>query len=277
MNTGSVVLVEAVKLLRAADVPDAAGDARTLLAHAMGIDRGRLTLVLPERLEQGVEERFVDLIEKRCVRQPVSHLIGRRAFYGHDFKVTPQVLDPRPETEELVALVLTNPFETVLDLGVGSGCILLSLLAARNQATGVGGDLSAEALDVAAHNATQLKVEDRVSFVRSDWFSNIVGRFDVIVSNPPYISDTEMAELSPDVFQWEPHLALTPGGDGLSPYRILSERASEYLRPNGRLIVEIGHLQGPDVAAMFEAAGLKSVEIVKDLSGKNRIVSGING
>ncbi|MEP2781043.1 MAG: peptide chain release factor N(5)-glutamine methyltransferase [Pseudoruegeria sp.] len=277
MNTGSVVLGEAVKLLRAADVPDAAGDARTLLAHAMGIDRGRLTLVLPERLEEGVEERFVDLIEKRCIRQPVSHLIGRRAFYGHDFRVTPQVLDPRPETEELVALVLTNPFETVLDLGVGSGCILLSLLAARNQATGVGGDLSAEALDVAAHNATQLEVEDRVSFVRSDWFSNIAGRFDVIVSNPPYISDTEMAELSPDVFQWEPHLALTPGGDGLSPYRILSERASEYLRPNGRLIVEIGHLQGPDVAAMFEAGGLKSVEIVKDLSSKNRIVSGING
>jgi len=241
-KTGSVILTEAVRELTAAGVPDPARDARRLLGHAIGIEAGRLTLVLPDPVEDVAAEAFATLVQRRARREPVSHLIGRRSFYGRDFKITSDVLDPRPETELLIEAAMSGPFETVLDLGTGSGCILVTLLAETIGSRGVGVDLSVEALSVARENADALGVGARANLRRSHWFDDVEGRFDLIVSNPPYIADWEMEELAPEVREFEPRMALTDEADGLEAYRAIFEGAQTFLTPERRLIVEIGHV-----------------------------------
>ncbi|MCT8160612.1 peptide chain release factor N(5)-glutamine methyltransferase [Pseudoruegeria sp. SHC-113] len=274
MSSVSQALVAATRRLSEAGIPGAATDARTLLAHVLGVARGRLTLLGPDPLTEAQVAAYDALLKGRLARRPVSHLTGTRQFWGRSFRVTPDVLDPRPETEDLVALALQEPFTRVLDLGTGSGCILLSVLAERPQATGLGVDASEAALTVAQGNAQALGLTDRASFRLSDWFSHVEGRFDLILSNPPYITQAEMAELAPEVAGHEPHMALTPGGDGLSPYRIICAQAAAYLAPGGRVIFEIGHLQGAAVAALMRGAGFDAVTIAQDLSGKDRNVLG---
>ncbi|WP_371168921.1 peptide chain release factor N(5)-glutamine methyltransferase [Aliiroseovarius sp. 2305UL8-7] len=276
MTTGSALLVGAVRRLKAAGVDDPARDARILLAYAIGIERSRLTLVLPDDVPEVAEAAFERAIEARTARQPVAQITGSRAFYGRDFIVTSDVLDPRPDTELLVDLALGQPFETVLDLGAGSGCILLTLLAENEKASGQGGDISPAALDVARRNAALLSVEDRAEFRLGSWFDSLeVGqRFDLIVSNPPYITSVEMNDLSPEVRNWEPHLALTPGGDGLAAYREITQKAADHLEPNGWLMVEIGSTQGSAVQALFQQAGFGKVSVQKDLAGHDRVVTG---
>ena len=274
MTTAQGLLVSGVRHLTAGGIDGAAQDARVLLAHVLGIPRDRLTLVLADAVTADQEAEFDAAIAARMARQPVAQIIGKRLFYGRSFSVTGDVLDPRPETEELVAEALKHPFETVLDLGTGSGCILLSLLAERSDATGIGADLSDAALRVATQNRTALDLDARAEFVSGSWFGPVQGRFDLIVSNPPYIAADEMTGLSQDVLLWEPHLALTPGGDGLEPYRILTRQAPDHLNTNGRLIVEIGPSQGPAVAEMFRAAGFEMVRVGQDMDGRDRIVCG---
>ncbi len=273
--TVNEALTAAIQALRDADVPDAANDARILMAHALGIDRGRLTLVLPDEVANDVMIRFSMAIDERCARKPVSHIIGTREFFGRDFIVTADVLDPRPETELLVETALAAPFETVLDLGTGSGCILLSLLAENGSATGQGSDTSPAALNIAEQNATRLGLEKRTSFIRSDWFDNIDGRFDLIVSNPPYIAAEEMPALSPEVRNWEPLIALTPGGDGLDAYRVITANAAQHLNPQGRLLVEIGPTQAGAVSSLFEDAGFDGITTLQDIDGRDRVVIGV--
>lgn len=275
MTTAAQALVAGVRALRVAGIEDAPRDVRILLAHAIGIPASRLTLVMPDTLSPEAADRFDKLLKQRAARQPVSQIVGGREFYGRWFKVTPQVLDPRPETEEVVALALQQGFRSVLDLGVGTGCILLSLLAERDHARGVGVDMSESALQIAVENGALLGVAGRLSLLKSDWFSAVTDRFDLIVSNPPYITEAEMAALSPDVANWEPEMALTPGGDGLLPYREITKSAPDYLNAGGRLIVEIGYQQGAEVAAMFGAVGFDQVTISQDMSGKDRVVSGV--
>jgi release factor glutamine methyltransferase len=258
--------------LEAAGIDNAVGDARRLMAHAMGIEAERMLLHLSDTITEDAIGAFEAAILARLARQPVSQIIGWRAFWGRRFSVSPDVLDPRPDTETLVAEALSAPFTRVLDLGTGSGAILLSLLADRPAATGQGVDLSQAALGVAQRNASSLGVADRAVFCLSDWFSAVSGRFDLIVANPPYITEAEMPDLAREVREWEPHLALTPGGDGLASYRIIAKAAAKYLHPAGRLIVEIGPAQGAAVAAMFEMAGLQDVAILPDLDGRNRVV-----
>ena len=274
MITAQGLLVSGVRQLTTGGIEGAAQDARVLLAHVLGIPRDRLTLVLPDAVTADQTRAFDAAITARIARQPVAQIIGKRLFYGRSFIVTGDVLDPRPETEELVAEALKDAFKTVLDLGTGSGCILLSLLAERIDATGVGVDLSEAALSVAKQNRTALNLEPRAEFMSGSWFGPVQGRFDLIVSNPPYIAADEMMGLSQDVLQWEPHLALTPGGDGLEPYRILTRQASDHLNTNGRLIVEIGPSQGAAVEKMFHAAGFATVRVGQDLDGRDRIVCG---
>ena len=259
--------------LTAAGVPDAMRDARLLLAHALGIGADRLTLHIGDAVVPEVAARFQALVAARAARAPLSHLTGQRLFWGRAFRVTPDVLDPRPETESLVALALAEPFARVLDLGTGTGAILLSLLADRPGATGVGADVSPAALAVAQGNAQALGLADRAQFVQSDWCADVQGRFDLIVSNPPYIALAEMAGLSPEVRDHEPHLALTDGGDGLAAYRAIAAQAPAHLAPGGRLIVEIGAAQGPDVAAILARAGFGAVAIHPDLDGRDRLVA----
>mgnify|MGYP005750378121 CR=1 FL=1 len=259
--------------LSAAGVSDAMRDARLLLAHALGIGSDRLTLHLRDAPQAEPLARFQALVAARAARAPLSHLTGQRLFWGRPFRVTPDVLDPRPETETLVALALAEPFARVLDLGTGSGAILLSLLADRPTATGTGADVSAAALAVARGNAQALGVAARADFVLSDWCAQISGAYDLIVSNPPYIALSEMAALSPEVREHEPHLALTDGGDGLAAYRAIAAQAPAHLAPGGRLLVEIGASQGQAVAAILVSAGLSDVTIHPDLDGRDRVVA----
>ena len=272
--TGTEALRAAIPRLQAAGVQDASRDARLLLAHAMAIASGRLTLRLSDPLAPEAAVRFEAALAERMSRRPVSQIIGQRLFWGRSFRVTSDTLDPRPETETLVAAALEEPFARVLDLGTGTGAILLSLLADQPQATGLAVDLSPAALDVARQNAGALGLADRAEFRLSDWFTGIEGRFDLIVSNPPYIAAAEMAELSPEVRDWEPHLALTPGGDGLDAYRAIAAGAPAHLEPGGRLMVEIGPTQGEAVADFFRRVGLADVQILLDLDGRPRVVAG---
>lgn len=266
-------LVPAVARLRAAGVEDAPRDARLLLAHAAGISPDRLTLHLQDDLADDAAAAYDALIARRCEREPVSHLTGQRLFWGRSFKVSRDVLDPRPETEILIVEALKAPFNRVLDLGTGSGAILLTLLAERPSASGVASDLSPAALNVAQSNALALGVDTRARFVQGSWFAPIEGEFDLIVSNPPYIAADEMAGLSPEVLLHEPHMALTPGGDGLQPYRDIAAGAWAHLAPKGRLMVEIGPTQGAAVAGFFAGAGLVDVRVIPDFDGRDRVVA----
>ena len=275
--TANEALRVAIARLRAGGIEDVALDARLLLAHALGIAQDRLTLHLPEVMSAAQGLAYEQAIAARLARQPVAQIIGQRQFWGLSFRVTRDTLDPRPDTETLVAEALKAPFQTMLDLGTGTGCILLSCLHAMPKAQGLGVDLSPSALAVAESNAAALGLTARADFRPSDWFSNVTGRFDLIVSNPPYIAADEMPTLAPEVRDWEPHLALTPGGDGLGPYHILAREAPAHLTGQGRLLVEIGPTQGQAVAALFAAAGLHDIRILPDMDGRDRVVTATMG
>lgn len=216
---------------------------------------------------------FEDLVTRRIAREPMSHLLGYRDFYKHRFAVSAAVLDPRPDTETLVVAALTEPFSRVLDLGTGSGCILLSLLHDMARAQGVGTDLSQDALDVAARNAASLDLAHRSKLLQSDWFDAVSGDFDLIVSNPPYIAASEMAGLMPDVRDYEPRIALTDEADGLTHYRHIIARHDPFLAPGGRLMFEIGPTQGQAVATMLRLKGLSEITVVQDIDGRDRVIS----
>ncbi len=261
------------RALVAADIDGAPREARLMVAHAAALPLSRLTLELQEPVADTVQPRVLRMVARRFSREPLSHILGRRAFYDHDFKVTAAVLDPRPETEALVIEALRHPFGRVLDLGTGSGAIAISLLAARPSAQGVATDLSQAALDVARENATSIGVANRLTLLQSNWYDALDGQFDLIVSNPPYIALDEMPSLAPEL-SFEPRMALTDEADGLSAYRTIIHGAPTYLAPNGRLMVEIGWQQGPDVAALFLAAGFHDIAVLPDLDGRDRVVLG---
>ncbi|WP_081784107.1 peptide chain release factor N(5)-glutamine methyltransferase [Sulfitobacter donghicola] len=269
-------MATATARLRAAGVADPARDARLLLAHAASVDASRITLIAPEEIAPEISERYEQLIALRAVRVPVSHLVGERAFYGRGFKVSSDVLDPRPETESLIEAALAEPFERVLDLGTGSGCILVTLLAEQAEARGIGVDLSEGACLQASANAVLHKVADRAEIAQSDWFAAVEGRYDLIVSNPPYLAKSEMADIAPELALHEPEMALTDGADGLSVYRLIAEQAQSYLTADGRVLAEIGWQQGADVKAIFEAAGWADVAILPDLDGRDRVLRAQN-
>lgn len=270
--TGTEVLTAATRALAAAGVPEPAGDARRLFSHALGLASGRLTLVLPEPVDSTGLQIFDGLITRRCAREPVSQLIGYRAFYGRDFIVTSDVLDPRPETETLIEAALALPFKHVLDLGTGSGCILLTLLAENPSAQGVGADLSSAAVRVAARNARALDLSARAAFVVSDWTRAVTGVFDLIVANPPYIAANELDGLAPEVRDWEPRIALTDNADGLEAYRNILRSAPAFLMGHGRLIVEIGPTQATAVIEMALEAGFDRASVICDLDGRDRVI-----
>ncbi len=261
----------ATRRLAAAGVESPARDARLLVARAAGVAAERFLLHDGDPLTDAAAAALQAMLAAREARQPMAQILGGRLFWGRWFDVTPDVLDPRPETEVLVAAALEAPFARVLDLGVGSGCILLTLLAERG-GEGVGVDLSKAALAVARRNARRLGVECELR--PSDWFAAVEGVFDLIVANPPYIAAGEMAGLAPEVRDWEPHVALTPGGDGLGACRAVAAGVMAHLAPGGRVIVEIGPAQGAAVAGMFRAAGLAEVAVRPDLDGRDRLVTG---
>lgn len=247
----------AVARLDAAGLPGALGEVRRMWA-----------------LADGEAEQFDVFVNRRAAREPLSHLLGYRDFYKHRFVVTADVLDPRPDTETLVETALNVPMNRVLDLGTGSGCILLSLLAERPSAIGTGTDLSVDAIAVAKQNADQLGLSDRVTFEQGSWFEAVQGTFDLIVSNPPYIAASEMSELQPEVRDHEPRMALTDEDDGLSCYRDITDTAPAFLTDGGHLMFEIGPTQAASVSVMMSAKGFAEIRVIQDLDGRDRVVSG---
>lgn len=264
---------KAKQSLERAGIETASHEARILTGQAAQIGSDHVSLCLDDVVDEAADRRLDDYLAARTRRVPLAHITGRRAFYDHEFHVTPDVLDPRADTETLVELALNEPFSHVLDLGTGTGCILISLLAARPGAAGIGTDVSDKALDVALGNARDLGVADRCMFLHSDWFSNVEGQFDLIVSNPPYISQSEMAAAPPELAH-EPRMALTDDADGLTAYRAIIPGAGAHLQPRGRLAVEIGWRQRQAVVALFETAGFDDVSVYPDLEGRDRVVAG---
>ena len=217
---------------------------------------------------------FKTLLEKRLKFQPISQIIGQRYFWKSKFLVTSDVLDPRPDTETLIEHTLSlGKFNRILDLGTGSGCILLSLLNEYKEANGIGIDISKKALNIAKKNADLLNLKHRALFKLGNWCENIAGKFDLIVSNPPYISEYEMTNLSKDVLNWEPRIALTPEGDGLEAYKYILNGAKKLLKPNGKLILEIGYNQRDDVSNLLKSNNYKNITFIKDINNKDRIIS----
>lgn len=269
--SATLTLRDAIATLRAAGIEDAPRDARLLLAKAMGVPADRLTLHLQDPLSPDAAQSFATLVATRATRQPMAQILGERLFWGRSFEVTRDTLDPRPETEVLVQQAIAQPFVKMLDLGTGSGCILISCLLAMPMATGLGVDISDAALRVATRNAARHNLT-RARFLASDWLRAVTGSYDLIVSNPPYIAAGEMAALAPEVRDWEPTGALTPGGDGLSAYRIIAAGVLSRLMPLGRVLLEIGPTQGAAVTALLAAQGLENITILPDLDGRDRVV-----
>jgi release factor glutamine methyltransferase len=272
--TGDELLAEAEQILTMAGVDSARRDARLLLAAALDTDVARLALLSDKDVAEKAEVNFRNMIAARARRQPVAQILGYREFWGRRFRVTPDVLDPRADTETLIEQALNGPVpELLLDLGTGTGILAVTLLAEWPEAIGVATDISDKALTVARENAETLGVADRLTFIRSDWYANVNGKFDLVVSNPPYIAQDEMSHLEPEVREWEPALALTPGGDGLGAYRTIAAGLHSVLRPGGQCLVEIGYSQADSVCAIFREAGYDEQVIHRDLGGNDRVVA----
>ena len=267
---------EAAGRLRAAGVEGAARDVRLLLAHVLGIEPVDVILRETDAIDPVALTAFEAAVERRRQGEPVSRIRGWREFYGRRFIVTPDVLDPRPETELLASegIARLPAGGRVLDLGVGSGCILLSVLAERGDASGVGVDVSEAALAVARQNADALGVTQRVELSLGSWDRALPEGFDLVLSNPPYIPTDEMRALARDVINYDPHVALTPGDDGLSAYRAILAQASRIVLPGGWIGFEFGMGQGEGVAQLMAEAGLENIALHDDLAGITRAAFG---
>ena len=278
-------LTAAAVRLKEAGVEDPRRDARLLIAAAIEAGPERL-IAEPERvLEDGEAARIEASITRRAAREPVSRILGRRGFWSLELEITPDTLDPRPDSETLVAAVLARieaqglvgaPL-TVLDLGTGSGCLLLALLSELPAATGLGLDISAAALEVARRNARKLGLSERARFAVGDWGAGLGGSWQLIVSNPPYITDGEIGDLAPEVARYDPRLALTAGSDGLDAYRKLLPRAASLLGRGGMLALEVGRGQQDAVTALLAASGLTPRGRYRDLGGIERCLLASRG
>jgi release factor glutamine methyltransferase len=265
--------------LEAAGLAGPVIDARLLVEAAADATRADI-VTDPQRLLTSEQETTLsDYLSRREHREPVSHILGRKGFWKIMLNVTPDVLTPRPDTETVVEYVLRDFPEhapwTVLDLGVGSGAIILSILAERPAARGLGVDVSEEALAVARDNAAHLGLAGRLALLRGDWTAGLAeASFDLVVCNPPYIASHVIETLEPEVRDHEPRIALEGGSDGLMHYRVLASEILRVLKPGGRFAVEIGYDQKEDVEALFREAGAEGVVTLPDLANRDRVVAG---
>ena len=275
--------VAAATSLRQAGIETPELDARLLLCHASGLSHEATIARAREGLRPEAAARLDEAIARRLKREPVARITGFREFFGRTFRLGPQTLDPRPDTETIVETALDLVEERgwrerrlrLLDLGTGTGCILVTLLAELPRARGLGTDLNPDALALAAANARAHGVSARAAFVAADWLDAIGGKFDLVLANPPYLAAEEIAGLAKEVAVYDPRLALDGGPDGLDAYRRIAARAGEVLAEDGRLLVEIGATQGEGVAGILEEAGLKRDEagsVRLDLAGRPRVV-----
>jgi release factor glutamine methyltransferase len=254
-------------------------DAELLLSHALGFDRIRLIVDSNTVLAAGQLQTIRELIQRRRTNEPIAYILGRREFYGLEFRVDPRVLIPRPDTETLLEVALRRTESKslhgrALDLCTGSGCVAIALSRARKTWQFLATDISTAALDAARHNAERLGAHN-VAWHPSDLFASLEpGQFDLIVSNPPYIPAAEIAALAPDIRDFEPRLALDGGDDGLQIIRAIVDQARRFLVSGGVLAIEVGAGQANTVTALFEAAGYAEIQRQSDYGGHERVVSG---
>lgn len=276
-DTVGAALASAAARLRESGIATARLDSRLLLSAALGESAERL-VGWPERMLSATEARvFTDLVARRSAREPVAQILGQREFWSLPFRTTRDTLTPRPDSETIVeaALELLPDRQAglrVLDLGTGSGCLLLALLQEYPNASGVGTDLSPAALRVAASNAATLALANRTRFVATNWDEGLTGIFELIVSNPPYIRTAELDGLDPEVRFYEPRLALDGGADGLAMYRAIAPRLRERLASGGVGILEIGAGQAEAVERIMHGAGLRPLGRRADLAGVDRCI-----
>lgn len=273
----SALLRDAAARLRMAGIDDGLREARLLLAHVLGVEASQLIVAPPETLSPGHKADLEMAISRRIRREPLSHIVGHREFWSLSFEVGPDVLDPRPDSETLIEAVLrritdcSRPWR-ILDLGTGSGCLLLSLLHELPNATGLGVDQSARALALAGRNADRLGLGSRCQMVTGDWLNAVGSRFDIVVSNPPYIPLAEIATLAPEVRLYEPLAALDGGMDGLDCYRTIIRGLNWVLVPDALIAFEVGAGQAAAVEALLAESGFTTVERLPDLAGIERCV-----
>ncbi len=264
--------------LEAAGVELPVFDARLLLEEGAGVARMDILTEPRRELSEAQVAAVTALAARREAREPIAHILGRKQFWSLALEVSPDVLVPRPDTETVVQAALAflpeGEAARVLDLGVGSGAILLAILSERPQAHGVGVDVSEAALTVARANGEKLELNNRISWRRGEWDAGFEGGFDVVVSNPPYIPSAEIETLEPEVSRYEPRQALDGGADGLDAYRAIVPRLPHLLRPGGGFALEVGQGQADTVADMARQAGLEAVETRPDLAGISRVVCG---
>ncbi len=286
MNTAGVgsvasALAAARKRLQAAGISDPLLDARLLIADVVGFSLTDFVMKPDRPVTVEENARIVAMIERRASGEPVHRILGHREFYGLDLLLSKETLEPRPDTEVLVdtllpalrKIVSAKGRARILDMGTGTGAICLALLKECSEATGIGSDISAGALETAARNAARNGLNSRFEIVHSDWFEKISGRFDIIVSNPPYIRTDVVATLDQEVRKHDPMAALDGGQDGLAPYRLIAADADRFLVENGILGVEIGFDQRLDVSAIFASHGFSLLDAVKDYGGNDRVLT----
>lgn len=276
-EAGSVgdALLWATAHLGEAGIERPQAEARILIEAASGRSRSQIVAFPEHPLTVPQRVTFDAMVVRRCAREPISRILGTREFWSLRFAVGPGTLDPRPDSETLVAAVLERIADrdaalSLLDLGTGTGCLLLALLSELPRARGVGIDISQAALDTATANAEDLGLGARVEFRAGDWVRGISAQFDVIVSNPPYIESAEIDSLEPEVRQFDPRAALDGGPDGLAAYRALLPQAAQRLKPQGLLALEIGAGQTSAVQALAAEAGLRALGVARDLASIER-------
>lgn len=272
--TLQMIYKEGAEILEHAGIPDAKPDAWYLLEYVTGISRASYFGDPKREVPKEQAESYREVILRRAGHIPLQHITGEQEFMGYSFLVNPDVLIPRQDTETLTeeALKFTEPGMKVLDMCTGSGCILISLMKKCHGLTGTGCDISEKALKTARENGRRLQVE--ASWIQSDLFEQISERFDLIVSNPPYIRTGVIEELQEEVRLHDPWIALDGKKDGLYFYRRIIAESTGYIRDNGALMFEIGHDQAEDVVRLMEEAGYTQIRVKKDLAGLDRVVTG---
>lgn len=280
MTTLAAAVAQTRSRFAEAGLPDAAIEARLLIGGLLGLTNTEV-FTGGDRILSGDEQaRITNAVDRRLKREPVHRILGSREFHGMDLLISKETLEPRPDTEILVdcmlphvrQIVATKGAARLLDLGTGTGAIILALLKESPKAKGIGSDISEDALRTAAENAARTGLSERFEAIRSDWFKNISGRFDIIVSNPPYIKSDVIPALEPEVRDFDPLAALDGGPDGLFCYRAIAASAGDFLEKDGVIGVEIGFDQKETVTAIFRSAGFTLVQAARDYGNNDRVL-----
>ena len=272
MKLKEVLANTAIKL-SGSGIEGAARDARILTAKALGTPISELSIKINEQVPEKIIADLEKLTLRRIDKEPISKILGKREFWGRSFSINKKVLDPRADTETLIEFVIEKPVKSVLELGTGSGAIAVTLACEWKHVHLTAVDISEDAISMAKINAEKFNVQNKIHFLKSDWFETVRGSFDLIISNPPYIGLIEKDEIAAEVVKYDPEIALFAGRDGLEAYKRIIPNLTKFLNPDGLVILETSASQSYQVKNMMNAVGFIDAKIVKDLSGKDRLVA----